>query len=199
MEKLNLRQSLLKIFYPFLLGFSKLRGKKVRIIKNENLVAPRMSLYNLSLILNNGNKLPLELLRGKKILFVNSASNCGYTAQYADLQELYETAKEHLEIIGVPSNDFKEQEKGNDEDIAHFCTINFGVAFPLAKKAVVVKSTLQDPVFKWLSEKNLNGWNDRAPSWNFSKYLINEKGVLTHYFDCSISPLSEDVLKAIHT
>ena len=136
-------------------------------------------------------------MKGKKVLLVNTASNCGYTSQYSELQELYEKYKGKLEIIGFPANDFKEQEKGSDEEIAQFCKVNFGVSFPLMKKSVVIKSTDQNPVFKWLSDSTQNGWNQKEPSWNFSKYLVDEKGVLTNYFDPSVSPLSEEVIKSI--
>ena len=100
-------------------------------------------------------------------------------------------------IIGFPANDFKEQEKGNDDDIASFCKLNFGVSFPLASKSVVVKTAQQNPVFNWLTHAAQNGWNEQAPSWNFSKYLVNEEGVLTHYFDPAIDPMSDAVTKAI--
>jgi glutathione peroxidase len=130
-------------------------------------------------------------------LLVNTASNCGYTNQYNDLQKLYLQFNNQLEIIAFPANDFNEQEKGSDSDIARFCKVNFGVTFPLAKKTVVVKSSNQNNIFRWLTSKARNGWNDKAPSWNFSKYLIDEQGTLTHYFDPSISPLSEEVKKAI--
>ena len=100
-------------------------------------------------------------------------------------------------IIAFPANDFKNQEAGTDEEIEKFCTFNYGVTFPLAKKSTVVRSAEQNEVFKWLSEKKLNGWNDKAPSWNFSKYLVDENGLLTHYFDPAISPLSDEVLRAI--
>ncbi|WP_315818648.1 glutathione peroxidase [Paraflavitalea speifideaquila] len=128
---------------------------------------------------------------------MNTASDCGYTNQYEDLQKLYETYKDKLVIIGFPANDFHEQEKGNDEEIAQFCKVNFGVSFPLAKKSVVIKSPEQNPVFGWLTHKALNGWNEQEPSWNFSKYLVNERGVLTHYFDPSVSPTSNVVITAI--
>jgi len=100
-------------------------------------------------------------------------------------------------IIGFPANDFKEQEKGSDEEIAQFCKLNYGVDFPLAKKGTVIKGNNQQRVFQWLSDKSKNGWNDKQPSWNFSKYLINEQGILMNYFDPAISPLSGEVKKAI--
>ena len=131
-------------------------------------------------------------------MIVNTASDCGYTPQYAELQKLYQHAKEELEIIAFPANDFKEQEKGTDEEIAQFCSLNYGVSFPLTKKTVVVKGEAQHPVFRWLTSRDKNGWNNEAPSWNFAKYLINENGVLTHCFDPAVSPLSTEVTAAVN-
>ena len=108
-------------------------------------------------------------------MLVNTASNCGYTDQYDDLQKLHEQFQNKFVILGFPANDFKEQEKGNDEDIAQFCKINFGVTFPLMQKTSVIKSADQNAVFKWLTDSTNNGWNNKQPSWNFSKYLINEE------------------------
>lgn len=156
-----------------------------------------MPFHELSVILNNGTLLPFENLKGRKALIVNTASNCGYTSQYSDLQELYEKKKEKLIILAFPSNDFKEQEKGTDEEIAQFCQLNFGVSFPIAKKSIVISNPGQDKVFQWLTCKEQNGWNDQQPTWNFSKYLINEKGRLTHYFGPAVSPMDPEVIKAI--
>jgi glutathione peroxidase len=195
---MTLRQRILRIVYPFLIHFTKLLKKNTKVSENKNGVKPVESIYDLNVHLNNGAILPLSTFKGKKILLVNTASDCGYTAQYADLQKLYQNAKEDLAIIGFPANDFKEQEKGSDEEIAKFCSLNFGVSFPIARKSRVVKSDGQHPVFQWLTNKELNGWNNQQPSWNFSKYLINEEGTLTHYFDPSVLPVSDEVLKAIN-
>jgi len=155
------------------------------------------SFYDLSLQLNNGQQLKLESLKGKKVMLVNTASACGYTAQYDDLQRLYDEYRDKLVIIGFPANDFGEQEKGSDEAIAEFCRVNFGVTFPLAKKSTVVAGDNQNEVFQWLTQKDKNGWNTQQPTWNFSKYLVNEKGELTHYFDPAVSPSSPEVIKAV--
>ena len=194
---MTIRQRVLKVIYPLLTVIGKATAKG-KIKSNKQTVAPKIPLYSIPLQLNNGKVLPLETLKGKKILIVNTASNCGFTAQYAELQKLYLHARGDLEIIGFPANDFKEQEEGSDEEIAKFCLVNFGVSFPLAKKSSVVKSTQQHPVFSWLSDKEKNGWNDQQPEWNFSKYLLNEKGILTHYFPPSVSPLSTEVTTAIN-
>ena len=157
---------------------------------------PLLSFHTLSAQLNNGHSFEFSQLKGKKVLIVNTASDCGYTPQYEELQKLHEMGKDFLHIIAFPSNDFKEQEKGDDKAIAAFCE-KYRVSFPLAKKTSVVKSSRQHPVYEWLTSKEKNGWNDQEPTWNFSKYLINENGILTHYFEPFVSPLSRLVLQAV--
>jgi glutathione peroxidase len=186
--EMTFRQRIMKLFYPLLMFFSKKSGKSAVVLKNEKNKKPVQSIYDLSVPLNNGNELKLKEYAGKKILLVNTASNCGFTDQYDDLQKLYTAYQKDLVVIGFPANDFKEQEKGDDEEIAQFCKLNYGISFPLSKKSVVIKSSEQNPVFRWLSDRNKNGWNDQPPTWNFSKYLVNEEGVLTHYFAPGISP-----------
>lgn len=195
-KTLTLRQQILKWLYPLFVRFKRGRGENRTLETGKN-VRPAASFYTLPVTLNNGSKLLLDSLRGKKILIVNTASNCGYTNQYSELQELYEKHKDKLVVLGFPSNDFREQEKGSDEEIAKFCQVNFGVSFPLAKKSVVIKSVQQNEIFQWLTHKELNGWNEQQPSWNFAKYLVNENGFLTHYFDPAVSPSSADVEDAI--
>jgi len=136
-------------------------------------------------------------LKGKKILLVNTASECGYTGQYDQLQKLYSGYNNQLVIIGFPANDFKEQEKGTNEEIAAFCKQNYGVSFPLAEKSVVVKASHQNNIFQWLTDPAKNGWNKQAPTWNFCKYLVNEEGMLTNYFGPAVEPTSEEIIKAI--
>jgi glutathione peroxidase len=195
---MTIRQTLLKLIYPVWMSFNKLFQGRVRFLRNERNIQPPESFYALSTQLNNGKEFKFDSLKGKKVLLVNTASDCGYTNQYDDLQKLFERHKDNLIVIGFPANDFKEQEKGNDEEIAQFCRINFGVTFPLAKKDTVKKGSNQQKVFQWLTDKTKNGWNNKPPSWNFSKYLVNEQGVLTHYFDAAISPLGEEVSNAIN-
>lgn len=194
---MTLRQKILKLIYPLFLIYKKLKGRNKNLYRKDKINAP-LSFYSLSAELNTGEKLLFESLKGKKVLIVNTASNCGYTHQYAELRKLYQYSKEDMAIVAFPSNDFKEQEKGSDEEIARFCKLNYGIDFPLAKKSIVIKSVQQNKVFEWLTHKQLNGWNDQPPTWNFSKYLIDEQGNLTHYFDPAISPLSEEIIKAVH-
>lgn len=193
---MNLKQRILKWIYPLLMQLARRSPKHNRVLHNERHIAPAQPLGGLEIALNNGRQMPLAT-GGKKLLLVNTASNCGFTGQFDELQALYDRFKGQLEIIGFPANDFKEQEKGSDEEIASFCKVNFGVQFPLAKKTSVVKGPQQNPVFGWLTDPARNGWNAQAPDWNFSKYLIDEAGVLTHYFGPSVSPLAPEVIEAL--
>jgi glutathione peroxidase len=193
----SMRQKILKAFYPLLTGITKLTGKNSKAHLAETIVQPPVPIYSMAVQLNSGKPLPLESLKGKKILLVNTASDCGYTAQYDELQKLQEQFKDKLVIIGFPANDFKEQEKGSDTDIAEFCRINYGVTFPLAAKSSVIKGPDQNEIFKWLSDSSLNGWNQYAPVWNFSKYLVSEKGNLIGYFEPSVSPVGKEIIAAL--
>lgn len=195
-KSMTYRQKVLKAVYPVLMWFTKLTGKNSKKFSNAG-TNPPVSFYSLTAVANNGDTVSFDSFRGKKVLLVNTASNCGYTSQYDDLQKLSERFKDKLVVLGFPANDFKEQEKGTDTEIAEFCRKNFGVSFPLMQKSVVIKSAKQNPVFQWLTDSSKNGWNNKKPSWNFSKYLVDEQGALTHYFDPSVSPLSADVIKAI--
>lgn len=190
------KQSILRFVYPLIMKLSRLLGINSHIHHNTGNTAPVSSFYELQSIQNNGVPLSMQQYKGQKILLVNTASGCGYTNQYGQLQQLHKRYP-GLVILGFPANDFKEQETGNDGEIAQFCEINFGVTFPLMKKSVVVKNEAQNPVFEWLSSSRLNGWNNMAPEWNFSKYLVNEQGILMHYFGPAVSPLSNTIISAI--
>lgn len=195
-KNMTWRQSLLKITYPLIMLKSKLFPHEKSIRVNDKNIQPLFSFYDLKATANNGTAIDLTQFKGKKILLVNTASNCGYTGQYSDLEELHKKYT-NLVVLGFPANDFKEQEKGDDAAIAEFCKVNFGVTFQLMQKSQVVKGAGQNAVFDWLTNKEKNGWCNQPPVWNFSKYLVNEQGVLTHFFATTISPLSEDVRKAI--
>ncbi|MBK6937286.1 MAG: glutathione peroxidase [Chitinophagaceae bacterium] len=191
------RQKVLKAVYPFFMWITKITGTNSKKIENSAAHTAILPFYDLSATQNDGTKISLSEFSGKKVMVVNTASACGYTNQYSELQHLYEKYQNKMVILAFPSNDFKEQEKGTDVEIAEFCKLNFGITFPLMKKSVVVKSAEQNPVFQWLSDSSKNGWCNHEPSWNFSKYLINEKGMLTNYFDPSVSPLSKSVIDAV--
>lgn len=194
---MTVRQKILKLIYPLTLLRSKFTNSNNKIYQNKNKVQPLTSIYDIQFQLNNGNAATLSSYKNKKILIVNTASDCGYTKQYEGLEELYQLYKDKLVVFGFPSNNFGEQEKGNDNDISTFCKINYGVTFPLAKKSVVIKDEHQNKIFNWLSNTNKNGWLNQPPSWNFCKYLINEQSIFTHYFESSISPLSKEISEAI--
>jgi glutathione peroxidase len=157
------------------------------VLKNDENVQPPLSVYELSVELINGETISLSQFRGKKLLIVNTASDCIFTGQYETLQKVFEAHKDSLAIIGFPSNDFKAQEKKADADIASFCKLNYGVTFPLAKKSGVTGNN-KNKLFEWLTNKKLNGWNDHEPDWNFSKYLLDENGMLMGYYGPAVEP-----------
>ena len=144
----------------------------------------------------DGRSLKLEKYAGKKILIVNVASRCGYTGQYRDLQKLYDEYGDKVEILAVPCNDFGGQEPGSLSEISNFCKMNFGVTFPILKK-VNIKSNPIDPLYSWLSDETKNGWNSSLPSWNFCKYLVDEKGTLIRFFRSGVNPMSSDILSIL--
>ena len=144
----------------------------------------------------DGKTIDFAAFKGKKILIVNTASECGFTPQYKELQELYEKYKEKLVIVGFPANNFGGQEPGTDTEIKSFCQKNYGVTFPMFGKVDVVGEG-QAPLYKWLTTKSLNGWNDKAPTWNFCKYVIDEQGKLTNFFASGVKPGDAEFKKAV--
>lgn len=189
------RQKALQLFYPVFNSLTSLLGKNTKKLQSKTM-AP-VSFYDLKLTLNNGKLFHFSELKNKKVMIVNTASDCGFTNQYEGLQALHEKYKDSLQIIGFPANDFGEQEKGADESIEQFCKINYGVTFPLAQKSTVIKNENQHEVYQWLTDENKNGWNYVAPSWNFCKYLIDEEGHLTHFFEAAIEPMGKEITTAI--
>ncbi len=130
--------------------------------------------------------------KGKKILIVNTASKCGYTAQYEELQALYEKYKDKLVVIGFPANNFGGQEPGSNAEIKEFCSSKFSVTFPMTTK-VSVKGNDMHPIYQWLTSKEKNGVLDADIKWNFNKFLLNEKGELIAYFPSKVKPMSEEI------
>ncbi len=130
---------------------------------------------------------------GKKIMIVNVASRCGFTPQYAQLQELYETYQDQLVIVGFPANNFGGQEPGTNQEIQSFCTTNYGVTFPMAAK-IEVTGTRQHPLYNWLSQKSRNGQLDSTVTWNFHKFLLDEQGQLVKSLPSSVSPFDDQIL-----
>jgi glutathione peroxidase len=144
----------------------------------------------------DGKEVSLSQFKGKKILVVNVASKCGYTPQYEALQELNEKHGDKIQILGFPANNFGGQEPGSNEEIKSFCSENYGVTFPVFEK-ISVKGFDKHPLYRWLSDSKLNGWNSQEPTWNFCKYLIDEKGELLKFYPSSVTPLDEEILSAI--
>jgi glutathione peroxidase len=142
----------------------------------------------------NGKPFDLAQFKGKKVLVVNTASECGFTPQYAQLEELYEHFFDaDFEIIAFPANDFGAQEPGTNDEIAHFCKRNYGVSFPIMAK-VSVKGSDAHPLFQWLSQKSQNGVADIEITWNFQKFLIDENGQLVKSVAPAVSPMDDAVL-----
>ena len=149
--------------------------------------------YDLSAKTIEGNDFDFAQLKGKKVLVVNTASKCGYTPQYKELEKLYkEYGGEDFTIIGFPANDFLKQEPGSDSEIKEFCTLNYGVSFQMMSK-IHVKGSDIHPVYKWLTSETLNGKKDSKVKWNFQKYLIDENGALVEVFSTKTSPISIDI------
>jgi glutathione peroxidase len=164
--------------------------------KDANAPMSTVSFYTLKCTGLEGQPVDLSQYKGKKVLLLNVASKCGYTPQYADWQKFYDANKEDIVVVGIPSNDFMAQEPGSAGEIAEFCQKNYGVTFPMLEKQVV-KGEGKSPLYTWLTNKAQNGWNEQEPSWNFCKYLINEKGELTHFFASNIKPESQEFLVAL--
>lgn len=155
------------------------------------------SLYEFKMKSLTGNEIvDLSKYKGKKVVLLNTASKCGYTKQYADWEAFYKKHGDKVVVLGFPANNFGGQEPGTNEEIEAFCQLNYGVTFPMFDKIEVIGDQ-QHPLYKWLSDKKLNGWNDKAPTWNFCKYVVDENGQLTHFFASKITPADNAFLKAV--
>lgn len=151
------------------------------------------TIYKFKVASLNGGTIDFSAFKGKKILVVNTASKCGFTPQYAQLEELYKEYGNKLVIVGFPANNFGAQEPGSNADIKSFCTKNYGVTFPMAAK-ISVKGDDIAPIYKWLTTKDENGVMDAEIKWNFTKFLLDENGVLIAKFDSKVTPLSDEIL-----
>ena len=153
------------------------------------------SFYELSIESITGDLISFSEFKGKNVLIVNVASKCGYTSQYDDLQQLSEDF-DNLVVLGVPCNQFANQEPKDELEIKQFCINKYGVSFPMTKK-VKVRGYNIHPVYQWLTQKKLNKVGDYNVKWNFNKFLVNKKGELISYFPSRIKPLSSDITKLI--
>ena len=152
------------------------------------------SIYDIKINDITGEPIKLSDFKDKYVLFVNVASKCGFTDQYKDMQELHEKYKSKLVIIGLPCNQFNNQEPGEESEISQFCQVNYGVTFLLTEK-IEVKGENQHPLYKWLTNKNLNGEKSSTVRWNFQKYLIDPSGKLINYWYSITNPLSQKITK----
>jgi glutathione peroxidase len=157
---------------------------------------PSKSVYDIKMKDLEGNTIDFSVYKGKKLLIINTASKCGYTPQYADLEKLHKMYGEKIVLLGFPANDFLHQEPGSNKEISEFCQKNYGVTFQIFEKVHVVGKD-QCELYNWLTKKELNGWNDQAPSWNFCKYLVNEKGDLIRFYPSAVKPLSKELVNDI--
>ena len=156
--------------------------------------AQNKSFYDFAVKTIDGKEFSLSSLKGKKVLVVNVASKCGLTPQYAQLEKLYEKYKDKdFVIIGFPANNFMGQEPGSNEEIAQFCSLNYGVTFPMMAK-ISVKGKEIAPLYQWLTEKKLNGKEDASVQWNFQKFMIDENGNWVGFASPKESPFSEKIV-----
>ena len=162
--------------------------------KTQERMSVNPSIYDISINSISGEPINLNDFKGKKILIVNTASECGFTGQYEDLEKLYETYKDKLVVVGVPCNQFGGQEPGTLTEIKTFCEVNYGVTFLLTEK-VDVKGDNQHPLYAWLTNKEMNGVKSSSVKWNFQKYLIDENGAYIDYFYSMTKPMSSKITK----
>ncbi len=150
------------------------------------------SLYDIAIHSLQGHPIDLSEFKGRKILFVNVASKCGFTPQYRELQQLQDIYKDQLVVIGVPCNQFGRQEPGTSDEIQNFCEVNYGVSFLITEK-VDVKGNNQHPLYIWLTKKEFNGTHNSSVKWNFQKYLVDENGELIDYFYSITKPMNSRI------
>ena len=143
--------------------------------------------YDIPLTDIQGKPTLLTAYQGKRLLIVNTASECGYTPQYAQLEELHRNLGHRIVVLGFPCNDFGAQEPGTEDEIKSFCEARYGVSFPLFAKLHVTGAE-KHPLYQWLTDPGKNGWNNQEPTWNFCKYVIDEYGKLLHFLSANVDP-----------
>ena len=178
---------LISIFALFSSFTSKAQEKKSPAIED---------FYALSFNTISGEKFDFSQLKGKKVLIVNTASKCGFTPQFKELEELHKKFGNQLVVLGFPSNDFLNQDPGTNSEIQSFCELNYGVTFQMMEKSSV-KGKGKNSVYQWLADPSKNGWCKSEPSWNFNKYLIDENGNLLEHFGSKVKPLSSEIISLL--
>jgi glutathione peroxidase len=169
--------------------WSSLFSKTERTVQTQ-------TIYDFKVPSLNGGSIDFADFKGKKILIVNTASKCGFTPQYEDLETLYKKYEGKLVIVGFPANNFFSQEPGSNETIEAFCKKNYGVTFPMAAK-ISVKGKDIAAIYKWLCNKSENGVMDAKVSWNFNKFLLDENGKLIGHFKSKVKPMSEEIVSKL--
>ncbi len=173
---------------PFTQNMAKSRPENTVAVAGKNFHSFKMKGID-------GKEIDFSQFKGKKIIVLNTASKCGYTPQYADWEKFHKANKDVV-ILGFPANEFGGQEPGSNSEIASFCQLNYGVSFQMMEK-VVVKGSAKCDLYQWLTDKSQNGWNEKEPSWNFCKYIINEKGELANFFASGVKPTSPEFIEAL--
>ena len=163
---------------------------------SNNIKTKPMPIYDITINDIEGKEINLNDFKGKYVLFVNVASNCGFTRQYKDLQTLYDKYKDELVVVGVPCNQFGGQEPGDEEQISIFCSEKYNVTFPMTEK-IAVRGSNQHPLYKWLTSKDLNGRKNSSVKWNFQKYLVGKDGNLIDYWYSLTNPTSSKITNYI--
>ncbi len=196
MVELELTNKMIKQFLFLSIILLSCGSNKVKNRPLDMEQQPTSSIYEFELPLLSGEFVKLSTYKGKKLLIVNTASECGYTPQYEGLQELSKMYGDKLTVIAFPANNFGSQEPGSDVEIGSFCKEKYGVTFPIFSK-ISVKGDDMAPLYQWLTQKDKNGWNEEAPNWNFCKYLIDEEGNLVSFYGSAIKPLGEEIKNAL--
>ena len=185
-----------KIIYYFAILAYGAEAKAQVKLKPADAMTPSQSFYEFKMKTLDGKEVNFADFKGKKVLLVNTASECGYTPQYEALQALSEKYGDKLVVLGFPANDFGKQEPGTNSEIGAFCKKNYGVTFQIFEKIDVVGAN-KAPLYKWLSEKDKNGWNSQEPKWNFCKYLVDENGTLVGFYPSAVKPLDQEIVGAL--
>ena len=192
MKKLLSIAAALITIIPFTAQTQDVTPTTAQLQDNALRPATSMSIHEFKVESLDGSKIDFASFKGKKILIVNTASKCGNTPQYEELQKLYLKYQDKLVIVGFPANNFGGQEPGTNKEIKDFCKKNYGVTFPMAAK-VSVKGDDIAPIYKWLCNIKENGVMDAEIKWNFGKFLLDEKGNLITYFPSKVTPMSEEI------